>query len=826
MMGIVRHIGAFSVVLIANAALALTVTPAEMDEARQWIAAAFEGVQPPSAGQLEIEVGENHGPVQANMRGGKPLQIVSEKHVRGLYCHAPSRLTVRLPGPGGMFEAVAGVDTNDQTSGGRGSVVFSVIGNGRELWRSTVMREGDSGIPVSVSLGGVNEFVLGVDDAGDGIACDQADWAGARVTLVDGTVVWLGDLPLRGQHSGVYPAVPFFDFNYGGRPFSGQVSGWKQERVSRQLDRQRREHTLSCADPATGLVVRCVGVEYLDFPTVEWTLHFKNTGTGDTPILSEIQALDIRIGRDDTGEFTLHHHTGDLCTADSYQPHAEFLAPKSEKRIANTGGRPTQTAFPYFNVEWPGGGMIVVVSWAGQWAAQFTRDEANGLRIRAGQELTHFTLHPDEEVRSPMAVLQFYRGDWLRSQNIWRRWMFAHNLPRPGGQPLKPQSSLCTGNFYPNLMTVAGQEKAFLQRHIDEGIQFDCWWQDAGWYPCDGVGWPKVGTWEVDPVRFPKGLRELSDYVHANGRTAMVWFEPERVHPGTWIADNHPEWVFGGAKGGLLRLGEPACRAWLTDHIDRLLTGQNIDHYRQDFNMDPLPFWRGNDTPDRRGITEIRHVEGYFAYWDELRRRHPGMLIDSCASGGRRNDLETLRRAVPLLRSDWYAGEAGQQCQTYGLSLWVPYHGTGFIYEKDEYWIRSGMVAEMSYGPGTEGVDKTDFARLRRMVDEHRMIAPYFFGDFYPLTPYSLAEDQWMAWQFDRPDTGEGVLQVFRRRESPYEAARFPLCELDPDARYRVRNLDEPGEEEYSGSELMETGFPITAARRASALTFVYSRLP
>ena len=69
--------------------------------------------------------------------------------------------------------------------------------------------------------------------------------------------------------------------------------------------------------------------------------------------------------------------------------------------------------------------------------------------------------------------------------------------------------------------------------------------------------------------------------------------------------------------------------------------------------MDPLAYWRAADVPDRQGITEIRYVTGLLAYWDELRRRRPDMLIDTCASGGRRNDLETLRRAVPLWRSDY-----------------------------------------------------------------------------------------------------------------------------------------------------------------------------
>jgi alpha-galactosidase len=652
---------------------------------------------------------------------------------------------------------------------------------------------------------------------------DEArQWAAAKFEGIQGASLQDGTTARRGR----YTNDPFFAFTYGGRPSSDFLSAWKSERTIRRLDDARKEHTVTYTDPATGLIVRSVGIEYLDFPTIEWTLYFKNSGVADTPILSDIQAIDTRIERNDAGEFTLHRHTGDICAPESYQPHLETMPPKSETHIANTGGRPTQSAFPYFNIEWPGEGLICVVSWAGQWASHFARDEANGLRIRAGQELTHFTLHPGEEVRSPMVVLQFYKGDWLRAQNVWRRWMFAHNLPRPGGKPLKPQSSLCTGNYYPNLMTVAAQEKAFLQRHIDERIPFDCWWQDAGWYPCDGVGWPKVGTWEVDPVRFPKGLRELSDLMHTQGKLVMVWFEPERVHTGTWIADNHPEWVYGGNNGGLLKLGEPECRAWLTGHIDKVITEQGIDYYRQDFNIDPLPFWRGNDAEDRQGITEIRHVEGYFAYWDDLRRRHPNMLIDSCASGGRRNDLETLRRAVPLLRSDWYAGPAGQQCLTYGLSLWVPYHGTGFIYEKDEYWVRSGMVAEMSYGPGAEGVDKLDFDRLRRLTEEHLRIAPYFLGDFFPLTPYSLAEDQWMAWQFDRPDLGEGVIQVFRRQDSVYEAARFRLRELDPQARYRVTDLDDGSDREVSGSDLLRDGLLVTAEKQPCALVFVYKRLP
>ena len=350
-------------------------------------------------------------------------------------------------------------------------------------------------------------------------------------------------------------------------------------------------------------MVRCVGIEYRDFPTVEWTLYFKNTGVKDTPILENIQALDIRVERkagpsSDATEFHLHHQRGSPNTPQDYEPFDTVLGPEMQRRIAAAGGHPTRTDLPYFNLELPGGeGLIVVVSWAGQWAATFQRDKENHLQIRAGQELTHFKLLPGEEVRSPLIVLQFWKGDRIGSQNTWRKWMLAHNVPRPGGKPLAPMISAGNGIQYPGIITNAAEELHFLRRYLEEGIKPDYWWQDAGWYPCDPVGWPKTGTWEVEPKRWPKGIRQVSDWCRSQGMKTIVWFEPERVYSGTWLAENHPEWIHGGKGGGLLKLGDPQCRAWLVDHIDKLLVEQGIELYRQDFNVYPLPYSRSRRRP-------------------------------------------------------------------------------------------------------------------------------------------------------------------------------------------------------------------------------------
>lgn len=813
--------------LTAQITLALSVSKNELSEKDQWVGAKFKGTPAEQTRMEGLAVLANFGgPVQQNAREGQPLRIAEQTYNRGLYCHAPARILVQLPGSGKTFTAQVGIDTNGQYGGG--SVIFIVEAQGKELSRSQVKHRGEPAEALQADLQGATEFIVTVHDSGDTNNSDQASWADAKVTLADGRELWLGEMDVIDAQKQPYTIEPPFSFVYNGQSSRQFLSDWKLDRTSRKVDDLRTAYTLTYTDPGTGLQVRCEAVEYQDYPTVEWTLYFKNTGTADTPIIENIQAMDSDFSRGSKSEFVLRTIKGDMCTPDSYEPLLETLAPGSARKIANTGGRPTQVSFPYYNIQFADEGLIYVLSWAGQWNTGFTRDAAFNLTLTGGQELTHFKLLPGEEVRSPLVILQFYKGDWIRGQNLWRRWMYHHSLPQPEGKLLQPQMSLCNGNYFPALMTVASQEMEFIKRHAEEKIDIDVWWQDAGWYPCDGPGWPKTGTWEPDPVRFPNGIKEVSDLARSVGMKTMVWFEPERVAGGTWITENHPEWVHGGVDGGLLKLSDPECRKWLTQHISKLLTDQGIDLYRQDFNIDPLGYWRAADSEDRQGITEIKHVEGYFAYWDGLIADHPGMLIDSCASGGRRNDLETLRRAVPMLRSDYYSTPYGQQCLTYGLSMWFPYQGTGLVYSPGtltDYWIRSSWVTEFSFGPGGEGLDVVNFKHWKKLTDEWRTVAHYFFGDYYPLTPYSLNEDIWMAWQFNRPDLGEGVIQAFRRPNCFYESARFKLYDLEPDARYIIRQSDEKGSNRMTGWELMEKGLKIVLENNPEAITIIYKKL-
>ena len=458
-----------------------------------------------------------------------------------------------------------------------------------------------------------------------------------------------------------------FGFVYGGKPAGELLPQWKFSRTTRQIDPQRREHTQTWNDQATGLQVRCVAVEYTGFPVVEWTLWLKNTGNERTPVLKDILGLDAAFEYAERGEFVLHGIRGDSCLADSFRPFDQTLAPGVSKQFSPpvtdkfVSGKSSDgpDGWPYFNLQKPAGGVIIAVGWPGQWAASFTRDNDRGVQVKAGQQLTHLYLKPGEEIRTPLIALLFWEGtDVVRAQNLWRSWYLVHNLPRINGKPQTPTTQIQVDGSLASMPKV----EAYLQA----GIKPDICWRDAGgrntWYPSstgpysDKKIWLNTGTWEPDPVRYPQGFKPFSDQVHSLGMQFLLWFEPERVgDPNSWLGKNHPEWLLPGNSAGLvLNEGNSDALNWLIDNVDGMIKSQGIDWYREDMNGGHHgTAWRDHDPEDRQGITENLYVQGHLAFWDELRRRNPNLHIDSCASGGRRNDLETMRRAVPLLRSDW-----------------------------------------------------------------------------------------------------------------------------------------------------------------------------
>ncbi len=801
------------------------------DNARRWTEAKFLGVPDNGVSTAHLLVHLKRGVLERNRIKDRQFNIAGKSFERGVAMPSPGEIVVRLPADAARFSAVVGVDSNDlgyYSNGGRGSVIAAVEANGQTMLRSAVLREGMAGVPISTELHGAREIKLTLTAVGEHgrtwqAEWDQADWADARVTLADGKELWLADLPL-GPLSRAYSLDAPFSFRYRGRSSAELLPAWQVDRATRKLDAHRTEYTETYTDPQTGLVVRCVAIAYSDFPVVEWTVYLKNSSSSPTPILENVRALDSEFERTAEGEFLLHHSKGSPNSPTDFEPFATPLPPGDQEKYSSIGGRPTDGDLCYFNLEWAGEGVIAGLGWPGQWDATFTRDKERSVRVSAGQQLTHFRLLPGEEVRTPLVALQFWQGDWIGAQNVWRRWMIADNLPRPAGHLPPPQLAGGSGRQTIEMQDANEEnQKEFLARVLKTGLKIDYWWMDAGWYPFK-TGWWNVGTWDPDPRRFPHGFTPISKAAHERGVKIIVWFEPERVTAGSWLWENHPDWLLGADdKDKLLFLGNADARSWLIEHASKIIGEQGIDTYRQDFNFPPLALWRAHDAEDRQGITEIQHVTGYLAYWDELRRRFPNLLIDTCASGGRRLDLETLRRSVPLWRSDFAYEPSSMQQFTYGLSLWIPYFGTGFN-SLDPYVFWSQMTPAPGIGLDVARVE-SDSRQLRHLVGEWRSIAPLYYGDFYPLTPYTTESTSWMAWQFDDPAENRGMIQAFRRGESPFETACFHLRGLKAAASYAVKTVDSEKESRHTGRELMESGLDVSIPNHPGVAILAYRKI-
>lgn len=657
---------------------------------------------------------------------------------------------------------------------------------------------------------------------------------------------------------------PPFSFVYDGRASRDLLPGWRYEAQDIDLAEGKQQQELTYSDPHSGLRVRATATVFEDFPAVEWVMHFENRGSADTAILENIQALDVELSTSELDP-VIYYANGARCSASDFMPLTRVLGTHGSLHLQPGGGRSSSQFLPFFNLEAGGEGAILAIGWSGEWAVDFRHLETSPhLQVKAGMALTHLLLHPGERIRTPRILLLFWQGDRIRGHNLVRQFILAHHRPADQNRPLlAPLSNHNWGG------TPAVDHLQNIRHIVAHDLPMDYYWIDAEWFG-DGPWWRNVGNWEPNRVLYPQGFKPISDLLHASGRKLLLWFEPERVCEGTpWYRD-HQSWllevppdkrVYRGFAAGpawdfpqsdprwvpnesdrnqiqendrLFNLAIPEARQFLTDFISRKIDEFGVDCFRNDSNIAPLEFWRAADSSDRQGITEIAWIEGLYAFWDELLGRHPHLLIDDCASGGRRIDLETIGRSMALSRTDFVGDLIANQCHSYGLNFWIPLAATsaGNLSTGNDYRIRSSMTAGLGYGLFTSGdraqlpahFEAFPFAEVKTSLEHYRSLQRYFYGDYYPLTEYSASGDAWVAYQLNLPDQDEGLVVVLKRPSSNYRLAVFPLRALRKNVLYQVTNLDTQETRGVSGRELGDTGIEVRLPRSPDSALFAYRR--
>jgi alpha-galactosidase len=619
-------------------------------------------------------------------------------------------------------------------------------------------------------------------------------------------------------------SLPAFSFVYDGRPSVELLSAWKHQDSTKKLSDGRTQQITTWQDPNSDLEIVCEATHFPKSKALEWIVYFRNTGTSATPILEQIKVLDTSFASP-AGEVHLHHSKGSECTEDDFLPLIDNIAPGGQFALAPLGGRGSSGCLPFFNLEWNGGGVVGAIGWSGQWELKLNRDAQQQLTLQAGQQTTHLSLLPGELIRTPRMLLVPWEGaDRLQGHNSLRKLLVDYYLPQINGQLAIPPVSGITWFYFNegNEVTEANQ-LAVMPSMAEVGME--TFWMDAGWF--EG-GWPNgAGSWVPKPEAFPRGLKPLGDAAHAKGLKFVLWFEPERITPISRIFKEHPELTEGVENhDGLLRLQDPNAAKWITDYLSQCISDWGIDVLRIDYNIDPLGFWHNADAPDRQGATENHYIQNLYKMWDDLRARHPGLTIDNCSSGGRRIDLETISRSYPLWQSDLQCGgrprPIAEQVQNAGLSLYVPLHSGG-VWSFDPYEFRSAVTAGIAVC-----IDLSKDTSLKpaasKMIAELKSLRPYYAGDYYPLTDITTAADAWCAWQYNRPDMGEGFVMCFRRPEAAQDCLKVNLHGLDAKATYCLTDIDTGKTTEMKGSDLA-AGYTVTIANQPGSVLLKYHKV-
>ena len=426
---------------------------------------------------------------------------------------------------------------------------------------------------------------------------------------------------------------------------------------------------------------------------------------------------------------------------------------------------PATIELPFFNIESPEGrGVLVGLGWTGNWLAEFT-GVGTQLEAQAGMPRTCFRLHPGEKVRGPRVLLVFWNGRRLHGNNMLRRVLYEHYVPRlPGGKPHEPLVSVNTcftyhgGGNYLEAVTEKSLS-ALVQPFIELGAE--AFVIDAGYYTCK--------TW-MDIIQH-EGLLLLQGTIPARLSPDFRAAGARRASPS----------VCGSRRrfSGTWRIRKSGRSSW------RWLTAtsrtQGMTMYRQDGCVTP-----GGIGPDRLGIPEMQHIAGLYEMQDQLRRRYPSLVMEGCCGGGRRIDLESLSRFLWHQKSDSWCHTVSDQSDLCGANLYLPGGVINVPTEAtDNFGLWSSFAGQLCLA--WHPLDKNfPMEQAKRQVQLYKRVRPLLSGDFYPLTECTL-DKPWLAYQFHRNDLNQGFALIFKRKASEGDAFLFAPKGLEPQSRYAIR---------------------------------------
>ncbi len=616
----------------------------------------------------------------------------------------------------------------------------------------------------------------------------------------------------------------------------GEVSrtgyaAWRLVSESRRIEADgTAELDVTLLEPDDGVEVTVHYQCFPEAPVIRSWLDVSNTGSAPVT-LTAADAYDLRVQGDGSVPDLLWVHNFTWAHPDlGFYPEVDSLDPGEKVDVTAgalgdgaSGSSPISlkaspvdfTTGPFGEgAAWfalrgarPGSGLFGGWEWSGTGDFQFTPSNRTlGLvELRAGFADGHFAhvLAPGESFAAPAGFVGFFTGGWDGAAIATRRLVEGRYAP-PLPDANFPYAGFDTWGYSENIdETLVG---TLIDSAADLGAE--TFTLDAGWMDL-------IGNWRPRPGAFDGGIAALSDHAHQRGLKFGLWMAFGVADPGSDVVQQHPEWVatdegepIAGDFGSVaLCLGNPDVQAWVVSEIDRVVNDYGVDWLVHDFGV--IAACTNPAHGHQAGDGEWATTAGYYAILDEVRRRHPKLIIENCWDGGSMIDFGMVRRHDTSNTSDYNSALTGRQ-GVYGLTYVLPpRYAEKYIGDDGTppaYRFASGLPGGplLLMGQPTAWDDATASA-ARSAVGLFKRLRPLLRdGTLYHLLG-PPAQDGWdslLSWD---PDLGKGILLAYRGENPAAGMTLFPRG-LPDAATFQLLCEDRLADGTLAGGDLTAVG--------------------
>lgn len=507
--------------------------------------------------------------------------------------------------------------------------------------------------------------------------------------------------------------------------------------------------------------------------------------------------------------------------ADEFKPYSDTLN-AGKKAYESLRGSVAHVGSPYFIIhkdadETSGDVYFGALSYSGNFKVVAEQTPYQFLNVLIGISDTDFEwkLKAGECFRTPSVYAGFSgEGFGAMSNNLS---LFARRHVMPQDKAEKPLRVLYN-SWEATTFDVTCEKQMELAKKA-AALGTELFVVDDGWFGERNDDHAGLGDWYVNPKKFPQGLKPLIDCVKSLGMDFGIWIEPEMVNEDSDLYRAHPDWIYRyetrpvleGRYQYMLDLTNPAVTDYIIERIDELLSENDISYIKWDMNRALGECGSSFQKPEEFKSIWVKHVEGFYHTIRELRRRHPDVEFEACASGGGRADYGCMHYFDEFWTSDNTDPLVRLSIQeTYSYLYPVKYMrawvtdaaSAGARVIPLEFKLHCAMCGALGIGMNLNKATEEQLAEVKEGVALYKSIRNTVqFGTLHRLK--SLHRDDFHALSYDRD--GQVVVFAFLIRQARgQEEYLLKLQGLKKDTKYRF-TLDG---KEYtkSGAYLMNHG--------------------